>query len=155
MLPAALTTLALAGCGGAGGPAGGTSGTSADDGSTRPAYVAAPFTHQQRLVEQGARLFVSDGCSACHAVDARHPRSGPSFAVLAGNTVTLRDGRRTLVDEAFLHAALTQPARAEVRGYVPAPMLAAVRRLGLEHNPSAVAALAAFIEQIGPETPDG
>ncbi len=151
LCPAVFTSLALAGCGGASGPTGGTSA----GGSTEPAYVAAPFTHQQHLVEQGARLFVGDGCSACHAIDARHPRSGPSFAVLAGNTVTLRDGRRVFVDEALLHTALTQPMRAEVRGYAPAPMLAAVRRLGLARDPSAVAALAAFIEQIGPETPGG
>ena len=118
-----------------------------------PSYAAAPFTHQQQLVERGARLYVSDGCSACHSVGSRRGSLGPSFAVLAGNRVTLAGGRRVLVDERFLHEALVDPARVEVRGYAPAPMLAAVRRLGLAHDPAAVAALAAFIEQIGPETP--
>jgi hypothetical protein len=123
------------------------------DSSSVPSYAAAPFTHQQQLVEQGARLYVSDGCSACHSIGSRHGALGPSFAVLAGNHVTLADGRNVLVDERFLHQALVDPAHVEVRGYAPAPMLAAVRRLGLAHDPAAVTALAAFIEQIGPETP--
>ena len=82
--------------------------------------------------------------------------AGQSAATAAGSSraqAASPEPRRAVVDEAFLHAALTQPARAEVRGYAPVPMLAAVRRLGLAHDPSAVAALAAFIEQIGPETP--
>jgi cytochrome c oxidase subunit II len=122
-------------------------------GGAESSYASAPFTHQERLVERGARLYVSDGCSACHSIGARHGTLGPSFAVLAGNSVTLRDGRRVLVDERFLHAALADPASAEVRGYAPAPMLAAIRRLRLARDPAAIAALAAFIEQIGPETP--
>ncbi|HEY3830645.1 MAG TPA: hypothetical protein VGL57_15760 [Solirubrobacteraceae bacterium] len=147
VLLAGLALTPLAGCGTAGrSRASGTSGTEAS-------YAAAPFTRQERLVEQGARLYVGDGCSACHSIATRRGRLGPSFAVLAGNRVTLRNGRQVLVDERFLHTALTDPARTEVRGYAPAPMLAAVRRLGLARHPAAVAALAAFIEQIGPETP--
>ena len=140
----------LAGCGGQDGANSASTGAGA---SSAPAYASAPFTRQEQLVERGARLYVSDGCSACHSIGARHGALGPSFAVLAGNRVTLADGRRVLVDERFLHTALSDPARSEVRGYAPAPMLAAVRRLGLARDPAAVGALAAFIEQIGPETP--
>jgi hypothetical protein len=147
VLLASATLTIAAGCG-AGAPR--SSGTGS---SSVPSYAAAPFTHQQQLVERGARLYVSDGCSACHSVGSRRGSLGPSFAVLAGNRVTLTGGRSVLVDERFLHEALVDPARVEVRGYAPAPMLAAVRRLGLAHDPAAVAALAAFIEQIGPETP--
>jgi hypothetical protein len=149
LLAGAALALAVAGCGASGGAA----STAAGGASGESSYATAPFTHQEQLVQQGARLYVADGCSACHAIDTRRGALGPSFAVLAGNEVTLRDGRRALVDERFLHTALTAPARTEVRGYAPAPMLAAVRRLRLAHDPAAVAALAAFIEQIGPETP--
>jgi cytochrome c551/c552 len=149
VLFASVALVLAVGCGLARGPAHPAAGASTEG----PSYGAAPFTHQQHLVERGARLYVSDGCSACHAIDARRGGLGPSFAVLAGNQVTLADGRRALVDERFLHVALTDPARVEVRGYAPAPMLAAVRRLGLARDPTAVSALAAFIEQIGPETP--
>jgi cytochrome c551/c552 len=155
VLFASAALASAAGCGLQGRPAGTGAGASAGAGASTegPASAAAPFTHQQQLVERGARLYVSDGCSACHAIDAKRGGLGPSFAVLAGNRVTLADGRRALVDERLLHVALTDPARVEVRGYAPAPMLAAVRRLGLARDPPAVSALAAFIEQIGPETP--
>jgi hypothetical protein len=148
VLLASATLTIAAGCGTGAAPRSAGTGS-----SSVPSYAAAPFTHQQQLVERGARLYVSDGCSACHSVGSRRGSLGPSFAVLAGNRVTLADGRSVLVDERFLHEALVDPARVEVRGYAPAPMLAAVRRLGLGHDPAAVAALAAFIEQIGPETP--
>jgi hypothetical protein len=140
--------LGLVGCG----ASGGSSGASAT--STEPSYVKEPFTHQQLLVEQGARLAVADGCTACH-LDAAGRGIAPSFASFAGHRVTLADGRRVLVDERFLHAGLLHPESAELEGYDPAPMLAAVRRLHLAGHPGQVAALTAFIEQIGPEPPPG
>jgi hypothetical protein len=118
--------------------------------STEPAYVNEPFTHQQLLVEQGARLAVSYGCAACH-LGAAGRGIAPSFASFAGHRVTLADGRRVLVDEHFLRVGLLHPGDAEIKGYDPAPMLAAVRRLHLAGHPGQVAALTAFIEQIGPE----
>jgi hypothetical protein len=136
---------ALAGCG-----AGGSSSSAGASTSTVPAYVTAPFTHEQQLVEQGARLAVSDGCTACHLV-GKSRSVGPDFAGFAGHAVTLADGRRVLVDERFLREGLLHPEKAELKGYDAAPMLAAVRRLHLSGDPGQVAALAAFIEQIGPE----
>jgi hypothetical protein len=138
----------LAGCG--------ASATSSSAGSsstsTEPAYVKEPFTHQQLLVEQGARLAVSEGCTACH-LDAAGRGIAPSFASFAGHRVTLVDSRRVLVDEHFLRAGLLHPESDELEGYDPAPMLAAIRRLHLAGHPGQVAALTAFIEQIGPEPP--
>jgi cytochrome c551/c552 len=146
-LLAGAALLLAAGCGASGASSGARSTAVAE-----PSYAQEPFTGQERRVERGARLYVADGCSACHAIGGRRGL-GPSFAKLAGSRVTLADGRRVLVSERFLRAALVDPAGAEVRGYPAAPMLAAVRRLALAGNPAAVAALAAFIEQIGPETP--
>ena len=136
---------ALAGCGSSGSSSGAGSSS-----STEPAYVTAPFTHEQQLVEQGARLAVVDGCTACHLV-GKSQSIGPDFAGFAGHTVTLAEGRRVLVDEHFLREGLLHPERAELKGYDAAPMLAAVRRLHLAGDPGEVAALAAFVEQIGPE----
>jgi hypothetical protein len=135
----------LVGCG-ASGPSSGAGSSTASE----PAYVTAPFTHEQLLVEQGARLAVVDGCTACHLV-GKTQSIGPDFAGFAGHMVTLAEGRRVLVDEHFLRAGLLHPEQAELKGYDPAPMLAAVRRLHLSGEPGQVAALAAFIEQIGPE----
>ena len=118
---------------------------------TVPAYASEPYTHQQQLVAQGGRLVVADGCSACHLL-ATARRLAPSFAGLAGHDVTLADGRRVLVDERFLRASLLDPVGHALRGYSPAPMVAALRRLHLSAQPEQVAALVAFIEQIGPES---
>lgn len=118
--------------------------------STEPSYVSEPFTHQQQLIEQGARLVVTDGCSACHLTLAGR-RIAPSFANLAGHRVTLTDGRRVLVDEHFLREALRNSENAQIKGYDSALMRNAIRHLRLASHPQQVAALAAFIEQIGPE----
>jgi cytochrome c551/c552 len=134
----------LCGCGSSAG------GARAGSGSV-PAYVTAPFTHQEQLVQQGAGLFVADGCSACHSIAGR-AGLGPSFARFAGSRVALTSGRRVLVDEAFLRRALLEPASAALAGYPPAPMLAAVARLHFARHRADVTALAAFIEQIGPES---
>lgn len=118
--------------------------------STEPSYISEPFTHQQQLIEQGARLVVTDGCSACHLTPAGR-RIAPSFANLAGHRSALTDGRRVLVDEHFLREALRNPEDAQIKGYDPALMRRAIRHLRLASHPQQVAALAAFIEQIGPE----
>jgi hypothetical protein len=118
--------------------------------SSVPAYVTEPFTHEQHLIEQGAHLIVADGCSSCHLTLAR-PGVAPSFYSFAGHRVALRDGRTVLVDEQFLRKGLLDPRAAELKGFDPAPMLAALARLHLGGQPKQVAALAAFIEQIGPE----
>ncbi|HTA34210.1 MAG TPA: hypothetical protein VK721_12375 [Solirubrobacteraceae bacterium] len=115
-----------------------------------PAYVVEPFSHEQQLVEQGAHLVVSDGCAACH-LSAQGKAIAPSFASFAGHRVELADGHTAVVEEHFLRGGLLDPRRIVIRGYAAAPMLAAVARLQLAKHPQQVAALAAFIEQVGPE----
>jgi hypothetical protein len=138
--------LALAGCGGGGGR------TAAGSGQTSvPAYVTEPFSQEQKLVAKGARLVVSDGCAACH-LNAPAPGGAPDFASFAGHRVRLRDGREVLVDERYVREGLLHPLANEISGYDPAPMLAALARLHLGSQPAQVSALAAFIEQVGPET---
>jgi hypothetical protein len=137
--------LALSSCGGAGTASGEHQHT-----ASVPGYVVEPFSHEQQLVEQGARLVVSDGCAACH-LSAPGKAIAPSFASFAGHRVELADGRTAVVEERFLREGLAHPRRLVIRGYAAAPMLAAVRRLQLARQPQEVAALAAFIEQVGPE----
>jgi len=137
-------TVALCGCGSSTAPGAGRSSPSV------PKYVTEPFTHEQRLVAQGAPLIVSDGCASCHlAASAR--ALAPSFSSFAGHRVRLADGRTVLVDERFVREGLLDPSAHELAGYDPAAMLAAVKRARLESDPQQVAALAAFIEQVGPE----
>jgi hypothetical protein len=134
--------LAVAGCGSAG---------RAATGAGVPSYVTEPFSARQKLVAQGARLMVTDGCSVCHLIAARANRA-PDFNSFAGHVVTLVDGRRVLVEEAYLQSSLLRPVPAELKGYDPAPMLRALARLHLAGQPQQVKALVAFIEQVGPET---
>jgi hypothetical protein len=135
--------LALCGCGS-------SSTSSANRTASVPGYVTEPFTPEQKLVEQGAPLIVADGCSACHLNGAA--RAGaPDFSSFAGHRVKLVDGRSVLVDERFLREGLLDPRANELSGYDPAPMLAAIARLHLASHSGQVAALAAFIEQVGPE----
>ncbi|HXN38594.1 MAG TPA: hypothetical protein VN892_11180 [Solirubrobacteraceae bacterium] len=143
---ACAAVVCLCGCG----VAGGSASTNASSTSV-PSYVTAPFTHQEQLVGQGAGLFVADGCSACHSIAGR-AGLGPSFARFAGSRVVLTDGHSALVDEAFLRRALLEPRATALRGYTLAPMLAAVARLHFAEHRVDVTALAAFIEQIGPES---
>ncbi|HTU78854.1 MAG TPA: hypothetical protein VMF09_08865 [Solirubrobacteraceae bacterium] len=153
LAPAALvcaSALALSGCGASSAP----QVTAPSDGSSStsvPAYVEQPFSHEQQLVERGAHLIVTDGCSACH-LGAGARREAPSFLSFAGHRVRLNDGRSVLVNERFMREGLLDPTANEIAGYDSAPMLAAVARLQLASHPAQLAALAAFIEQIGPET---
>jgi hypothetical protein len=141
---AGVLALALSACGSSTQPGGARSTSSV------PRYVTEPFTREQRLIAQGAPLIVNDGCASCHlAAGAR--AIAPSFSSFAGHRVTLADGRSVLVDESFVREGLLHPQANELKGYDPAPMLAAVKRAGLEGRPRQVAALAAFIEQVGPE----
>jgi Cytochrome c len=144
-LLASVTVASLSGCGGSGAP-----GTQASLTSTEAESAAEPFTTHQQLIAQGAHLIVSDGCAACHLMRAGHG-VGPSLASFAGHDVTLASGRRVLVDERFLRDALRNPRKDAIAGYNPAPMIRAAERLRLSSRPQQIAALAAFIEQIGPE----
>lgn len=125
-------------------------GTSSVSGASPPGYASEPFTHEQVLVEKGARLVVADGCSACH-LSGGAGRAAPSFMSLAGHRVKLADGRRVLIDEALIRDALRRPGAFAMAGYDATPMIRAVQRAGLAAHPDQVAELAAFIEQVGPE----
>lgn len=139
LLAPVAVSLCLAGC-----------GASRATTSSVPAYVTEAPTHEQQLVTAGARFVVADGCSACHLL-ASARRFAPSFTSLAGHRVTLSDGRRVLVDEAFVREALRAPGANAMRGYAAAPMIDAVRRAKLGEHPHQIEALAAFIEQVGAE----
>lgn len=136
----------LAACGSGGGSGGSRAGT-----QSIPSYVREPFSAQQKRIAAGAKLFVGDGCASCH-MGGSSKRLGPSFESFAGHEIRLADGRRALVNEAFLRASILNPAAYPLRGWKAASMLRADRRLQLARHPREVADLAAFIEEIGPET---
>jgi len=145
-LPATLAALAVGGCGSGG-------ATSTEHLSLAPReerQAAQPFTAKQELISAGARDFVVDGCSGCHVIGSGRS-AGPNFEGFAGHYVRLADGRRVLIDEAFLQRALSHPLQDALPGYDPRPMQRALERIGLPSRTAQVQQLAAFIEEIGPE----
>ena len=145
LLLTSVSVISLSACG-----ASRTQGTQTSVASSVPQYVSEAFTRKQQLIEQGGGLIVSDGCAACHLANTKHA-VGPSFDSFAGHDVTLADGHRVLVDEHFLREGLLYPSKNEIEGYDSAPMLTAIKHLHLGSRPEQVAALIAFIEQVGPE----
>jgi cytochrome c oxidase subunit 2 len=69
------------------------------------------------LAHQGAALFVSRGCSGCHAAASKV--HAPRLAGLYGRTVALQDGRSVLADDAYIRDSILQPRRDIVAGYEP------------------------------------
>lgn len=135
-------------CGLAAGGCGHGAPSTAQPTSAVPAYVEAPFTREQQLVDTGARLIIADRCSACHLTSTGRGIA-PSFESLAGHRVTLTDGLSVTVDERQIAQALRAPSSVAIKGYDATLMVRALRRVHLSAGD--VAALAAFIEQIGPE----
>ena len=147
LLSLVLLALMSAGCGGSGG-----GGRSNSTGQRSPSAAIAPPTPKERLVSEGARLAVTEDCAVCH-LSHTTPRLGPSFYAFAGHHVELTDGRVAFVDEQFLERALEHPGMYTIRGYDANLMVNVLERLGvhLAGHPHDIAALAAFIEQVGPE----
>jgi cytochrome c oxidase subunit 2 len=69
------------------------------------------------LAHEGAKLFVAQGCSGCHA-DSSNVHA-PKLAGLYGQTVHLSDGRTIKADEAYIRDSILQPKRDVVAGYEP------------------------------------
>ncbi|HVV88065.1 MAG TPA: cytochrome c oxidase subunit II, partial [Kofleriaceae bacterium] len=67
--------------------------------------------------ELGASIYEKKGCIGCHTVDGS-PRIGPSWKGSFGTTITLADGRKVTMDEAYIKRAIESPS-AEGRSGFP------------------------------------
>jgi len=144
----ACVALALAGAG-CGAAQGTTTGTTALAGG-EPPPVTSSLSHHEELIAAGGNLAIADGCSTCHT-EAQSSRLGPSFYSFAGHDVRLASGRTVLVNEAFVKRELENPEREPMSGYSPRLMWNTLRRLHVHLDRHSIEALAAFVEQIGPE----
>jgi cytochrome c oxidase subunit 2 len=69
------------------------------------------------LAHVGAKLFVSQGCSGCHAeASTVH---APKLAGLYGGIVQLSDGRQVKADDGYIRDSIVLPKRDIVAGYEP------------------------------------
>jgi len=69
--------------------------------------------------QKGAKLFISQGCAACHQTGSS--QLAPNLEKLYNSTVVLSDGTKVLADEAYLRECIERPQAKIVRGY-PATM---------------------------------
>jgi cytochrome c oxidase subunit II len=69
------------------------------------------------LAQEGAKLFVSQGCSGCHAEASKvhAPRLGGVY----GGIVQLSDGRTIKADDGYIRDSILQPNRDIVAGFEP------------------------------------
>lgn len=74
----------------------------------------------QDLVSKGARIAADRGCLRCHTVDGA-PHLGPTWAGVYGSVVTVTNGDRVRVDEAYLTESMMDPER-RLRAGFPAIM---------------------------------
>jgi cytochrome c oxidase subunit 2 len=71
----------------------------------------------ESLVEAGRRLFLSRGCSGCHAVTSAIP--APLLDGIFGRPVGLSDGSTVIADDTYLRDSILLPNKQLVGGYEP------------------------------------
>jgi cytochrome c oxidase subunit 2 len=69
------------------------------------------------LAHEGAKLFVAQGCSGCHAASSNV--HAPRLEGLYGRGVQLSDGRTVKADDAYIRDSILEPKRDVVAGYEP------------------------------------
>lgn len=74
-------------------------------------------TSGMSLAQNGERLFASMGCNACHSGNAT--ARGPNLAGVYGSKLTLTDGSKIVVDDAYLRDAILNPSQHVTAGYSP------------------------------------
>ena len=67
--------------------------------------------------QEGGKLFVSQGCAACHQVGAS--QLAPNLQGVFGSTQTLADDTKIIADEAYLRNSIKTPQLQIVKGYPP------------------------------------
>jgi cytochrome c oxidase subunit 2 len=86
----------------------------------RPEDYAKWLTAQPQgddLAHRGAQLFISRGCSGCHAQASKV--HAPKLEGLYGRSVQLSDGRHVTADEAYIRDSMLQPKKDVAAGYDP------------------------------------
>ena len=69
-------------------------------------------------IQEGAKLFLSQGCAACH--QAGSAQLGPNLQGIFGSIQILANESKITVDEAYLRRSIQQPVLEIVKGYPPA-----------------------------------
>jgi len=85
------------------------------------ALLAVPtenLTTTDPEAQAGAKLFVSQGCAACHQTGAS--QLGPQLTGIFGSSQILTNDSSIVVDEAYLRESILRPQLKVVKGFAPA-----------------------------------
>lgn len=77
---------------------------------------AAPSRPLTAAGESGRQVAEDKGCLSCHTTDGASS-TGPTWAGLAGSTVSLDDGQEVTANDAYLRRAILDPRSEVVEGY--------------------------------------
>ncbi len=82
--------------------------------------IAAPTEQTSAApdVMKGGKLFVSQGCAACHQAGAS--QLGPNLSKIYNSTQTLTDDSKIVADDMYLHESIRQPQVKVIKGFAPA-----------------------------------
>ncbi len=67
----------------------------------------------------GKTIFTSRNCVACHSVDGKVSKNGPTLKGLFGSVVNLADGSKVKADENYLRVSIMSPGTHVVKGFAP------------------------------------
>jgi cytochrome c oxidase subunit 2 len=67
---------------------------------------------------RGQEVYQTSGCKACHTTDGS-PLIGPTWKGIYGSTVTLADGSKVKVDDAYITNSIKDPNSQIVAGFAP------------------------------------
>lgn len=74
------------------------------------------FTRTAPLPEVGKLVYENKGCSTCHSLDGTRGQ-GPSWKGIYGQTHTMTDGQKILVDENYMRESILEPQKHIVQGF--------------------------------------
>lgn len=95
------------------------------------------------LVQVGKTLFQKRNCVACHSVNGKVGKFGPSLNGLFGQHVLLSDGSKVEADEEYIRTSIEMPNAQIVKGY--APIMPTYRGMLKEEE---ISALVAYIKSL-------
>lgn len=83
-----------------------------------PAQAATSGTKIDPAIGVGEKLFLSQGCAACH--QAGGSQLAPNLTGLFESTQVFADGTKMIADEAYIRQSIKEPIAHIVKGYPPA-----------------------------------
>jgi cytochrome c oxidase subunit 2 len=107
--------------------------------------------YKGKPADWGKLQYERKGCKTCHSIDgSKTPQGGPSWKGIWGKMEEMNDGKKVLVDEAYVRESMMQPQAKIVKGYDP--IMPTFQGLLRETE---IQGLEAFIKSLGSDPSSG